>query len=114
MKLDFRIEQEFGLNEPITPLELAKEFKLITKSLDKLLGTIKTWYEQGYSRKQALQHKVFTGDEISKHVINRWEKEYKKTIPIGQQEFGMEDLITIVQGSIVTHLSPVLDAGKTL
>lgn len=81
MKLDFRIEQDFGGDEPIKPFELAAKFKAIVKKLDVLLGTKKTWYEQGYSRKQALQHKVFTEHGVSEDVIARWDKKYKKDYP---------------------------------
>ncbi|MEB0952928.1 hypothetical protein [Citrobacter sedlakii] len=81
MKLDFRIEHEFGRSESIKPVELATLFQGVTKQLDELLGTKRTWYEQGYSRKQALQYKVFTEDGLSEDVLSRWEKEYKKDYP---------------------------------
>ncbi|WP_148872918.1 hypothetical protein, partial [Serratia marcescens] len=81
MKLNFRIEQEYDNREPLKPLELATLFRNITKKLDVLLGTKKTWYEQGYSRKQALQHKVFEGDRVSENVLARWQKEYEKDYP---------------------------------
>lgn len=81
MKLNFRIEQEFGNSEPIKPLELAVLFQDISKHLDVLLGTKKTWYEQGYSRKQALQYKIFTDFGVSEETLARWEKKYKKDYP---------------------------------
>lgn len=81
MKLDFRVEQDFGRDEPIKPLELAAKFQVITNKLDILLGTKKNWYEQGCSRKQALQHKIFIDNEISEGVISRWNEKYKREYP---------------------------------
>ncbi|WP_249269937.1 Imm52 family immunity protein [Yersinia intermedia] len=81
MKLDFRIVQEFGCETPIRPMTLATIFKGITQQLDLMLGTKKKWYEQGYSRKQALQHQVFIEDDISKDVLVRWGKKYEKDYP---------------------------------
>lgn len=81
MKLDFRIEHEFGSSESIKPVELATLFQIITKKLDGILGTKKSWYEQGCTRKQALQNKIFTEEGLSEDVLNRWEKEYKKDYP---------------------------------
>ncbi|WP_082230372.1 Imm52 family immunity protein [Pluralibacter gergoviae] len=81
MKLDFRIEHEFGRSESIKPTELATLFQGVTKQLDELLGTKRSWYEQGYSRKQALQYKIFTEDGLSEDVLARWENEYKKGYP---------------------------------
>lgn len=81
MKLNFRIEKEFGCGEPIKPMELAVLFQRITKKLDELLGTKKSWYEQGYSRRQALQHNVFIEHGVSEDVLARWEKKYKKDYP---------------------------------
>lgn len=78
MKLSFRIEQEFGRDEPIKPVEHLALFQEVAKQLNILLETNKSWYEKGYSRKQALQHKVFTENEVSEGVLARWEKEYKK------------------------------------
>ncbi|EBA3345240.1 hypothetical protein AIP94_22035, partial [Salmonella enterica] len=81
MKLDFRIEHDFGSSESIKPVELATLFQGVTKQLDELLGTKRSWYEQGYSRKQALQYKIFTEEGISEDVLDRWEMEYKKDYP---------------------------------
>ncbi|WP_263071043.1 immunity 52 family protein [Enterobacter huaxiensis] len=82
MKLNFRIEHEFGRSESIKPVELATLFQGATKQLDELFGTKRAWYEQGYSRKQALQYKIFTEDGLlSEDVLGRWEKEYKKDYP---------------------------------
>jgi len=81
MRLNFRIEQEFGCSEPIKPAELAALFLGVSKQLDVLLGTKKSWYEQGYSRNQALQHKLFTDSGVSEEVLNRWRKKYKKDYP---------------------------------
>ncbi len=81
MKLDFRIEHEFDHSESIKPVELATLFRIVTKQLDELLGTKRSWYEQGYSKKQALQYKIFTEDGLSEDVLGRWEKEYKKDYP---------------------------------
>lgn len=81
MKLNFRIEKAFGNNEPIKPLELAVLFQNITKQLDVLLGTKKSWYEQGCSRKQALQYKMFTDIGASEDILTRWERKYKKDYP---------------------------------
>ncbi|MCG3100667.1 immunity 52 family protein [Enterobacter sp. DRP3] len=81
MKLNFRMEQELGRDEPIKPIELATIFQETTKQLDILLGVTKMWYEQGYSRKQALQHKIFTEQGISSDILNRWDEKYKKEYP---------------------------------
>ncbi|EAX0032014.1 hypothetical protein TY39_05335 [Salmonella enterica] len=81
MNLDFRIEHDFGSSESIKPVELATLFQGVTKQLDELLGTKRSWYEQGYSRKQALQYKIFTEEGISEDVLDRWEMEYKKDYP---------------------------------
>lgn len=81
MKINFRVEQDFGLGAPIKPLEMAAILLGVTERLDIMLGTKKYWYEQGYSRKQALQHKVFTDGVVSDDVLARWEKQYKKEFP---------------------------------
>ncbi|MFP2346697.1 Imm52 family immunity protein [Enterobacter ludwigii] len=81
MKLNFRIEQEFGCSEPIKPSQLAVIFLGVTTQLDELLGTKRSWYEQGYSRKQALQYKIFTEGRLSESILERWEKAYKKEYP---------------------------------
>ncbi|HID9122365.1 Imm52 family immunity protein [Klebsiella michiganensis] len=81
MKLDFRIEHEFDRSESIKPVELATLFQGVTKQLDGLLGSKRSWYEQGYSRKQALQYKIFTENGLSEYVLGRWEKAYKKDYP---------------------------------
>ena len=81
MKLNFRMEQKLGRDEPIKPIELATIFQETTKQLDILLGVTKMWYEQGYSRKQALQHKIFTEQGISSDILNRWDEKYKKEYP---------------------------------
>ncbi|MCT9846338.1 immunity 52 family protein [Leclercia adecarboxylata ATCC 23216 = NBRC 102595] len=49
--------------------------------MDEFLRTKKSWYEQGYSKKQALQYKIFTNEGLSEDVLARWEKEYKKDYP---------------------------------
>ncbi len=81
MKLSFRIEQEFGHDAPIKPVELGAFLYKITKQLDVLLGTKKTWYEQGYSRKQALQHIIFGEQGVSESILSHWDVEYKKEYP---------------------------------
>ncbi|WP_416260538.1 hypothetical protein [Gibbsiella quercinecans] len=81
MKLNFRIEQEFGHDAPTKPVELGEFLYKITKQLDVLLGTKKTWYEQGYSRKQALQHIIFGDQGVSESTLSHWEVEYKKEYP---------------------------------
>lgn len=81
MKLDFRIEHEFDRCESIKPVELATLFQGVAKQLDELLETKSSWYEQGYSKKQALQYIIFTEDGLSEDVLARWEKEYKKVYP---------------------------------
>ena len=73
MKLNFRIEQEFGCSEPIKPSRLAVLFLGVTTQLDELLGTKRSWYEQGYSRKQELQYKIFTEGRLSESIFERWE-----------------------------------------
>ncbi|ELY2477479.1 immunity 52 family protein [Cronobacter sakazakii] len=81
MKLDFRLEHEFGSNEPIKPIELASLFRRVKKILDEIVGNKHSWYEQGYSRKQALEYEIFDEDRLCKDILARWELEYKKEYP---------------------------------
>ncbi|WP_259281644.1 immunity 52 family protein [Atlantibacter hermannii] len=81
MILNFRLEQEFGLKEPIDISCAAMIFSDVCKNFDVMLETQKKWFEKGCSRKQALQHQIFEQESISKDVQARWEKRYKKNFP---------------------------------
>ncbi|MDF1897314.1 Imm52 family immunity protein, partial [Rahnella contaminans] len=59
-----------------------QELLKTTTLIDLLLGTKKTWYEKGYSRKQSLQHIVFSGQVISDGIIEKWDRRCKKDYPL--------------------------------
>lgn len=54
----------------------------VSTLIDSLLGTKKSWYEKGYSRKKALEHKVFDHNKAKLDVIERWNNKIKKNLPI--------------------------------
>lgn len=81
MILNFRLEQEFGLENPIQTLEAMNILRYVTQNFDLMLGTKKNWYEQGTSRKKALQNKIFQEDTPIDKTIERWNKRYKKNYP---------------------------------
>lgn len=45
------------------------------------MKTKKQWYEQGFSRKKALENQVFCNTSFSEKTLLRWEKEYHKDYP---------------------------------
>ncbi|EBH9979124.1 hypothetical protein GJY03_20820 [Salmonella enterica] len=100
MILNFRLEQEFGLKEPIDISCAAMIFSDVCKNFDFMLETQKKWFEKGHSRKQALQHQIFEQESISKDVQARWEKRYKKISLFLVRVYGMARLMRIVPGSI--------------
>lgn len=51
MILNFRLEQEFGLKEPIDISCAAMIFSDVCKNFDFMLETQKKWFEKGHSRK---------------------------------------------------------------
>jgi len=79
--LNFRIEQEFGLTSPIDVQHAANIFSQTIIYIENMLDVKKTWFQKGYSRKQALQHKFFIDSTISSEVLSKWEKRYKKNHP---------------------------------
>ncbi|MGR7525724.1 Imm52 family immunity protein [Klebsiella aerogenes] len=58
------------------------ELFYVSKLIDVLLGTKKRWYEQGYSRKKALEHIVFNHNKAENDVIDRWRNKIKKDYPL--------------------------------
>ncbi|WP_416260541.1 Imm52 family immunity protein [Gibbsiella quercinecans] len=81
MRLNLRVEQEFDLKTPIDISRAVIIFSEVCERFDSMLDTKKTWYEKGRSRKQALQHQIFTQGTILEEVQSRWEKRYKKNYP---------------------------------
>ncbi|WP_226812162.1 Imm52 family immunity protein [Buttiauxella massiliensis] len=79
--LTIRVEQEFGLSTPIDVSRALIIFDEVCNNLNLMLDTKKIWYEKGFSRKQASQHRLFTDSDVSEAVQSRWEKRYKKNYP---------------------------------
>ena len=82
VNLNIRVEQEFGLSSPIEISHAARVFREVSLHFEQMLGKQKKWYLKGYSRKQALQHKVFIdGIKVPKEILSKWEKRYQKNYP---------------------------------
>ena len=82
VNLNFRVEQEFGLNSPIEIHHAARVFRDTSLNIEHMLSEQREWYLKGYSKKQALRHQVFISDQvIPDNILSLWKERYKKSYP---------------------------------
>lgn len=77
MYFDFR-----NKSDDIQFSEIIEHFNFIICQIDGFTQTKKTWYETGYSRKQALSQTAFQAGNITDNTLLKWERRYKKNKPL--------------------------------
>ena len=101
VNLNIRVEQEFGLSSPIEISHAARVFREVSLHFEQMLGKQKKWYLKGYSRKQALQHKVFIdGIKVPKKFYQNGKKDIRKFILFLERVFGTVKLMIAALGLI--------------
>lgn len=91
MYFDFR-----NKSDDIQFSEIIEHFNFIICQIDGFTQTKKTWYETGYSRKQALSQTAFQAGNITDNTLLKWERRYKKTNHYLLTVYGMLMMMTIV------------------
>lgn len=77
MNFDFR-----NKSDDIQLSEIIEHFIFIISAIDIFTQTKKTWYETGYSRKNALSQVAFQCGSITDNTYIKWEHRYKKSKPL--------------------------------
>ncbi|MGS0628204.1 hypothetical protein, partial [Photorhabdus asymbiotica] len=78
IEINVRYEQ----HETITVDTALMDLFYITRELNTVFNQKKTWFLQGYSRKEALKYRVFDEHGPTKMAIADFEKSYKKDFPL--------------------------------
>lgn len=83
MSIDISVNFSFrsGLGN-IPFAKIIEQFSFLVLESSRILGQHYEWYETGFSKKQALSHVAFENTKISESTFLKWEKRYKKDLPL--------------------------------
>ncbi|OVZ79855.1 hypothetical protein CBW57_23200 [Yersinia intermedia] len=83
--MDTRFIVRFDFRSQVDDIEFSevlRQFNFIVEEIDDLFQTKKKWYEQGYSRKQALSQVAFEDGTISERTHSKWIRRFNKDKPL--------------------------------
>ncbi|WP_234007255.1 hypothetical protein [Cronobacter sakazakii] len=95
VNFDFRSK-----NDDIQFSQIIEHFLFIIAQINALSKEEDKWYETGYSRKQALNHLAFEKGCITEITRLKWERRYKRSLPILLRACGMQMMINVAVVSL--------------